>query len=196
MSTLTKIFVVLLVVFCIAFSMTSIAFVARTHEWRDLATKYQQEAHIADTYVRNCLAESAAQKALDRDAINAHIGRINELETQQQQGARELAEAKAELAQTRAEGSSLQGIIRTLTGELKVGQAGWSEERKQREQLQQRNLDLERRNLDLNERGERADRAAHGAAAGAATSRAAGRHAADGQHRPCPGAGAFPADRF
>lgn len=152
MSTLTKILVILLVVFCIAFTMSAISFVARTNEWRALARGYQQEALVSDTYLRNTLAESAAQKALDRDAINAHIARIKELESANQDAARQIAGLKADLAQARAEASSLQGTARTLSGELKVGQAGWAEQRKQRELLQERNLEVEKRNLDLNER--------------------------------------------
>jgi peptidoglycan hydrolase CwlO-like protein len=152
LSALTKIFVVLLVVFCIAFTMSTISFVARTNEWRALAEGYQQEAQVSDTYLRNILAESAAQKALDRDAINAHIGRIKDIEADKQEALREIAGLKAELSQARAEISSLQGTARTLSGELKVGQAGWAEQRKQRELLQERNLELEKRNLDLNER--------------------------------------------
>lgn len=152
MSTLTKILVILLVVFCIAFTMSAISFVARTNEWRALARGYQQEALVSDTYLRNTLAESAAQKALDRDAVNAHIARIKELESANQDAARQIAGLKADLAQARAEASSLQGTARTLSGELKVGQAGWAEQRKQRELLQERNLEVEKRNLDLNER--------------------------------------------
>ena len=152
MSTLTKILVILLVVFCIAFTMSAISFVARTNEWRALAQGYQQEALVSDTYLRNTLAESAAQKALDRDAINAHIARIKELESANQDAARQIAGLKADLAQARAEATSLQGTVRTLSGEIKVGQAGWAEQRKQRELLQERNLEVEKRNLDLNER--------------------------------------------
>ena len=152
MSTLTKILVILLVVFCIAFTMSAISFVARTNEWRALAQGYQQEALVSDTYLRNTLAESAAQKALDRDAINAHIARIKELESANQDAARQIAGLKADLAQARAEATSLQGTVRTLSGEIKVGQAGWAEQRKQRELLPERNLEVEKRNLDLNER--------------------------------------------
>jgi len=152
LSTVTKIFVVLLVVFSIAFTMASISFVARTNEWRTLAEAYQREAQVNDTYLRNVLAESAAQKALDRDAINAHIARINALETAAQQAQTQIAGLKAELAQAQTDASSQQALARVLAGELKVGQAGWTEQRQQREQLENRNLEIEKRNLDLNER--------------------------------------------
>ena len=152
MSTLTKVFVVLLVVFCIAFTMSSISFVAQTHEWRDLAEGFQQEAQASDTYLRNVLASSAAQAAMDRDAINAHLARVKGLEADQQEALGQIANCQADLASSRAEASSLQGTVRLLTGELKVGQAGWAEQRKHREQLEQRNLELEKRNLDLSER--------------------------------------------
>lgn len=152
MSTLTKILVVLLVVFCIAFTMASISFVAQTNEWKALAEAYQQEAHASDTAARNVLASSAAQMAMDRDVVNAHIQRIGQLEGQLQDAQQEIADQKASLAQVRAQVASLEGTARTLTGELKVGQAGWAQQRHQREQLEQRNIELEKRNLDLNER--------------------------------------------
>ena len=152
MSTLTKILVVLLAVFCIAFTMASISFVAQTNEWKALAEGYQQEAHAADTAVRNVLASSAAQMGMDRDAINAHIQRIQELQSRLLDAQQEIADRKAELVQTRAQVASLEGTVRTLTGELKVGQAGWTQQRQQREQLEQRNIELEKRNLDLNGR--------------------------------------------
>jgi len=152
LSTLTKILVVLLVVFCIAFTMSSISFVAQTNEWKALAEAYQQEAHAADTAVRNVLASSAAQMAMDRDAINAHIQRIQRLEGQLLDAQQEVADQKAGLAQARAQVAGLEGTVRTLAGELKVGQAGWAQQRQQRGQLEQRNIELEKRNLDLNER--------------------------------------------
>jgi len=152
LSTLTKIFIVLLVVFCIAFTMSSISFVAQTHEWKALAQGFQQEAQASETHLRNVLASSAAQAAMDRDAINAHIQRIKALEADLQQALKANSGLETRLAEARAQVSSLEGSVRLLSGELKVGQAGWTEQRKQREELETRNTELETRNIDLSER--------------------------------------------
>jgi hypothetical protein len=152
LSTLTKIFIVLLVIFCIAFTMSSISFVAQTQDWRALAEGFEQEAQTSDTYLRNVLASSAAQMAMDRDAINAHIARIGELEKEREETLTRIAECQTQLGTARAEVTSLDGTVRLLAGELKVGQAGWAELRKHRDELVERNLELEKRNIDLNER--------------------------------------------
>ena len=152
MSTLTKIFVVLLVVFSIAFTMSTISFVAQTANWRELAEGYRLEAQTTDTHLRNVLASTAAEIASNRDAINAHIARCKDLEAKHQDALEEVGELQAELAAARSEVSSLQATAGLLAGELRVGQAGWTEQRKQRDDLERRSLELERRNLDLSER--------------------------------------------
>jgi hypothetical protein len=152
LSTLTKIFVVLLVVFSIAFTMSTISFVAQSSNWRELAESYRMEAQTTDAHLRNVLASSAAEIASNRDAINAHIARYQTLEAEHQDALQEVGELQAELAAARAEVSSLQATAGLLAGELKVGQAGWTEQRRQHAELKQRNVELEKRNLDLSQR--------------------------------------------
>ena len=89
MSTLTKIFVVLLVIFSIAFTMSTISFVAQSSNWRELAEGYRIEAQTTDAHLRNVLASSAAEIASNRDAINAHIGRYQALEAKYQEALQE-----------------------------------------------------------------------------------------------------------
>lgn len=152
MSTLTKIFVVLLVVFSIAFTMSTISFVAQTNNWRALAQGYQLEVQATDAHLRNVLASTAAEIAAARDRVNASLDRYQALEAEQQKAQQDVAELQAELAEARAEISGLQATAGLLAGELKVGQAGWTEQRQQRDGLEQRNLELEKRNLDLSQR--------------------------------------------
>lgn len=152
MSTLTKIFVVLLVVFSIAFTMSTISFVAQSNNWRELAQGYQTEVQATDAQLRNVLASGAAEVASARDAIDAHIARFKSLEVDYRNALQQIADQKTQLAEIRATGNSLQSTARLLAGELKVGQAGWVEQRKQRDELERRNLGLEKRNLDLSDR--------------------------------------------
>lgn len=152
MSTLTKVFIVLLVVFCIAFTMSSISFVAQTHEWKSLAEGFQQEARTSETHMRNVLALTAAELATSRDAIEDHINTIAGLEKDYQNSMGQIGDLEAQLAKANAQVSGLEGSVRLLGGELKVGQAGWAAQREQRADLEQRNIELETRNVDLNER--------------------------------------------
>lgn len=152
MSTLTKIFVVLLVVSSIAFSMATIAFVARTHEWRSLAEGYQQQAHASAVAAQNAMSSSVAQLASNRDFINKLSSDKSQLEEENGRAELEIAKLTSELAQARGALDSAQATNRTLSAELKVGQSGWQEQRQQRVGLEKRNISLEKRNLDLNER--------------------------------------------
>ena len=90
--------------------------------------------------------------AVGDDEANAHISRYQNLEAEHQNALKDVAEQQAELAEARAEISSLQATAGLLAGELKVGQAGWTEQRQQRDELERRNLELEKRNLDLSQR--------------------------------------------
>ena len=72
MSTLTKIF-------SIAFTMTTINFVANTSSWKELAEEYQQELQVVETHMRSLSAAHAAEKTAwldarqEKDALIAKI---------------------------------------------------------------------------------------------------------------------------
>lgn len=152
MSTLTRVFIVLMVIFSIAFTMTTISFVARTNAWKDLAQDYQAEQVLIETHMRNLAAAHAAEKAVWLDAKKALDDRIATLTTSEAAHLAEAAELNDEVARLRAEKSSGEALAHRLTSELQVAQNGWLEQREQRRQVEKRNLELERRNLDLNER--------------------------------------------
>ena len=152
MSTLTKLFVLLLVVFSIAFTMMTISIVARTSEWRDLAEQYREHAKSADANLRNLIAANAAELASVRDTIRAQIDRVASLETEAQQLRGELASRTAELEQAAAGKSGQEAIARGLLAQLQVGETERAEYRSQRDGLEEANVDLTQRNIDLNER--------------------------------------------
>ena len=60
LSTLTKVFAVLLVFFSIAFTVMTVSMVAQTTNWKDTAQKYEEHALVADTNLRNLIASSAS----------------------------------------------------------------------------------------------------------------------------------------
>lgn len=152
MSTLTKIFVVLLVVFSIAFTSMTISIVAQMTDWKDLAEKREEHARVADTNLRHAHAASAALLATARDEARAHLERISELETQLKAGRNEVVELRSELAQAAAEKSTTEAMNRGLLAQLQTADAGRAEYRKQRDELEHRNIDIQRRSIDLNDR--------------------------------------------
>ena len=152
MSTLTKVFIVLMVIFSIAFTMTTISFVARTNDWKALAEDYRAEQLLVESHMRNLAAAHAAEKTVWLDAKKALDDRIASLETAQAGHLSEIAERRDEGARLRAEKSDGEALAHRLASELQVAQSGWLEQRQQRQQIEKRNLELERRNLDLNER--------------------------------------------
>ena len=80
MSTLTKVFIVLLSVFSIAFTTMTVSIVAQWADWKELANDYQQHAVVADTNLRHMIAANAAELAAANDTIRGHLEQIGELE--------------------------------------------------------------------------------------------------------------------
>ncbi len=152
MSTLTKVFIVVLVVFSIAFTTMTVSIVAQSTDWRDTALKYEEHARVADTNLRNQIAASAAELATARDSIKSHLDKIGELETQLKGNGTELAKLRSDLAKAESEKSSSEAMNRGLLAQLTIADAGRGEYRKQRDEIEKRNIELERRNIDLNDR--------------------------------------------
>lgn len=152
MSTLTKVFTVLLVVLSIVFTVMTISVVAQTARWKDNAEKYEENARIADTNLRQMIAASAAELATARDTIKSHLGKVGELETQMQANSAELARLRTDLAKVEAEKSSAEAMNRGLLTQVEAARSGETEYRKQLAGIEKRNIELERRNIDLNDR--------------------------------------------
>ena len=152
MSMLTKVFVVLLSVFSIAFTSMAVAFVARTANWRETAEKYKEHAQVADTNLRHAHAAHAAEIATLRDDSRELQRRIGDLEVQLQGARTEVAQVRADLAQAQSEKSSVEAINRGLLAQLQVADTARSEYQRQRNSIEQRNIELERRGVDLNDR--------------------------------------------
>jgi len=152
LSTLTKVFTVLLVVLSIVFTVMTISVVAQTARWKDNAEKYEQNARIADTNLRQMIAASSAEIASERDAIKSHLAKIGELESRMQAGSGELARLRSDLARVEAEKGSAEAMNRGLLAQVEAARSGETEYRKQLAGIEKRNIELERRNIDLNDR--------------------------------------------
>ncbi len=152
MSTLTKTFVVLLVVFSIAFTSMTVSIATQTTNWRETAQQYEEHARVADTNLRNLIAANAAELAAAADAVNSHLERTGELERQLEASRRDTEQAQAGLRRAASEKSSAEAINRGLLAQLQSSEAASKEYHKQRNDLELRAIDLERRNIDLDDR--------------------------------------------
>lgn len=152
MSTLTKVFVVLLAIFSIAFTSMTVAIVARTTNWRDVAEKREEHARIADTNLRHQIASSAALLATAQDEVRTHQARIGELEASLEATRGEAAQLRTQIAAVTAEKSSTEALNRGLLAQLESARRESTEYRDQRNDLEKRNIELERRNIDMNDR--------------------------------------------
>ena len=152
MSTLTKVFVVLLVVFSIAFTSMTVSIATQTTNWRETALKYEQHARVADTNLRHLIAANAAELASAAETVNAHLDKISKLEDNVETARNEAVQARAALRQVESEKSSSEAINRGLLAQLQSSEAARETYRTQREELEKQNIDLERRNIDLSDR--------------------------------------------
>lgn len=152
MSTLTKVFAILLALFSIAFSLVTVAVVAQTADWRALAEERMQEVRIADTAHKNLIATNAAELASARDVMNDLTARIKQLEADLLSAKNDASSLRSELAQAVADKTSKEAQNRALLAQLQASEAERGEYRTQRDQLEDKLVDTSQRNMDLNER--------------------------------------------
>jgi len=152
LSTLTKVFIVLLVVFSIAFTTMTISVVAQQSNWRKAAEGFLEHARIADANLRHMHAANATELAAANQTINEHLDRVKELEKQLRTSQNENARQQSELARASSEKNSSDAINRGLLAQLQTAEAARAEYQSQRDELERKNIDLERRNVDLNDR--------------------------------------------
>ncbi len=152
MSALTKIFIVLLVLFSIAFTSMTISIVAQSTSWRDTARKFEEQARISDTNLRHEIAASAAQLASALDEARSNIVEIGRLEAEVEKARQDAAGFQAALAKAESQKSSAEAMNRGMLAQLQLVQATSDEYREQRTNLERSAIDVQRRNSDLNER--------------------------------------------
>ncbi len=152
MSILTKVFVVILVIASVMFTSVAVSITGRTQNWRSAAQGYEAQYKAADATVRNLVAANAMQVAQLQDTISELERQGADLRQQLARAREEGERYNLELKQVVADRSATEAMNAALVSQLKVAQANGEEYRKQRDNLESRNMELEKRNLDLNER--------------------------------------------
>ena len=122
MSILTKVFVVILVVFSIAFTSMTVSMVAQTTNWRDTAEKYKQHARTADTNLRHQIAASAAMMASAKDKMRDDLERIHGLEKELGNGRDRIVGLESTMAGANAEKNTLAAMNSALVDQLQVAE--------------------------------------------------------------------------
>ena len=152
MSIVTKVFVVLLTVFSIAFSMATISFVARQDEWRKVANEWRATA-------LSSAAETKVISAQMKLSLDQDLAKISQLKSQIADLMRQGSDQGSKIDELTAQGAQLTNQVTSLTGSLKsveqtlrVTQTQLVSEQDFSRQLAKRNAELERRNIDLNDR--------------------------------------------
>lgn len=152
MSTLSKVFAVLLVVFSVAFTSMTVSIVARTANWKETAQRYAEHARVVDTNLRQMIAASSAELAAAHDRVQANRAQISQLEQQVQSQAADVADLHAQIAKLTSEKGSTEAMNRGLLAQLQSAEAARSQYQAQRDGLERKNVDLDRRSIDLNDR--------------------------------------------
>lgn len=152
MSTLTKVFIVLISVLSIALSCLFIAAAAQWDNWKQLALHYQDERNAAITREQSTAAAMQAALARKDEALAAAararqeaLDQVQELKDANAQLQSRLAQVENERLAFEAGRAKLQEILDVTTGELKALQ-------KQNQELLSEKLDLQSRNARQNSR--------------------------------------------
>lgn len=152
MSTLTKVFIVLLVFSGIISTTASVSMLAQTRNWKRQYDDIQSQNQAADAENRILTAAMAAQRATDLALINAKEAEIGRLKVQLDTANKETEDLRLNLKQAVNDRMASEAINRGLLGELQASRTSLNALQTQRDDLAKQDLELQRRNTDLNQR--------------------------------------------
>ncbi len=152
MTTVAKVFLVLLVIGAIALSTASITLTAQTHNWKSLADSYQADAMASWAYATSTAAEGNVREAAMQASIKDLTDKMGNLQADMLARQQELAARQAEIERLKVAAASNEAAIAKLTTALQTEQDRAGQWQQQTQTAMTRALDLEKRNIDLNSR--------------------------------------------
>ncbi|MCK6457577.1 MAG: hypothetical protein L6Q92_13740 [Phycisphaerae bacterium] len=152
MSTLTKVFLVLVAVFSVALSTLTIAANGMGHRWKKSAEDWKAAALAAQSNERVLAVQNKLTHEQDLERIRKLTAENEALRQAQANAIAELEKKEIELAQLQNQTVSLNGNVTSLTEMLNVVNGQLSREQEHNRTLVARNSELERTNIDLNDR--------------------------------------------
>lgn len=152
MSTLTKIFLVLVAVFSVALSTLTIAANSMQSSWKKSAEDWKAAALAAQANERVVAVQSKLTHDQSLDSIRKLSGEVERLNNELLKHKQNLDARSVELAQSQNQSSSLTANVTGLRETLEVVNGQFAREQEFNRKIGSRNAELERRNIDLNDR--------------------------------------------
>lgn len=152
MSTLTKVFVLLLTLASIALSMLVIAAFARQEDWRQSSLDWQETAYVAEAKARTVSQNAQLQHQRDLDQLQRGADTINDLNADKLDMQTRISELERSETGLNNKLAAEQAQVTSLGGTLAVVNASLNREQEFARKLAQTNSETQRRNIDLNDR--------------------------------------------
>lgn len=152
MSTLTKVFVLLLAVSSIALSMLVVGAFARQQHWKQSAQDWQQAALDSATKERQVSANAQLQHQRDLDQHQRDAEQNARLKAEKLALDTQLGEMSRTVTDLQNKLALEQATVVTLSDAAKLAAASHSRTEDRAQMLSVRNSELELRNVDLNDR--------------------------------------------
>jgi hypothetical protein len=152
LTTVAKVFLVLLVIGAIALSTASITITAQARNWKALAEGFRSDAVAAWANATSYTAESRVREEQLTNDVQAKTEQIGNLQKNLTVGRQDLAQQQVEIERLKVESASDKAAVLKLTTALKTEQDRAGQLQEQSQQALARALDLEKRNIDMNGR--------------------------------------------
>jgi hypothetical protein len=152
LTTVTKIFVVLVCLFAFIFTPMMISFASRTRNWKQAAEMLQEHAQTALAYERSTLATAASTIEHYKSLRDKEAERAREAEQRIADLERQMQDMSIRLEEFKASQQSWENSAQTLSAQLKVINTHNQELTKENRRLLDSELELQSRNIDLKDR--------------------------------------------
>jgi hypothetical protein len=151
-STLTKVFLVLVAVLSVALATLTIAANGMAHNWKKSAEDWKAAALAAQAKERVVAVQAKLTHEQDLDKIRRISAELERARQEQVRLAQALESRSIDVAELQNQVSSLAANITGLRESLMLVQSQLAREQDFGRRLATRNAELERRNIDLNDR--------------------------------------------
>ncbi len=150
MSPLTKIFVILLVIFSLLLTAGTVVFVNTQTATNASLAAAKQAAEAQQGIAARATADLSSEKAASQVAQNALLAQIETMKNNQNRTQQEIADRDVKLAAAAADKAMMSANIATLTDALKASEDSRSKQQEQLASLRQTSDTIQTQNAQLN----------------------------------------------
>ncbi|NLX12025.1 MAG: hypothetical protein GXY44_00015 [Phycisphaerales bacterium] len=149
MTTVTKIFVILVCLFAFVFTPMAIVFAGRTYDWQRLAEQYKGSAEVHMAKAMSAQAVAASQQEYFNSLLARRDDEANQLRARIEEGLLQIDNLTQDRDQLRRSRDSLESSTSLLSGQLQVKEEVNKTLAETREQALANERDLQLRNTEL-----------------------------------------------